>query len=185
MSPRKPPRLVWSQDDGAEPKAGRPRQSYLPPAVEDSTIARLREIARPPDDLDRLVDNVQSHPDAQLLDLCSEALHLLRSARAVHEARPPWRNDWEVNGREAQAWRDAALRALEESEKLVTRAKPLLRRAGKMRAVTGAGVYGKALLVRSSRTGAQVLAKSLAEDLITIPGLRVSLWPTDSEGGAT
>jgi hypothetical protein len=71
---------------------------------------------------------------------------------------------------------------MEESKEPVTRAKPLLLRAGKMRAATAAGVYGKALLVRSSRTGTQVLAKSLAEDLMAMPGLRASLWPAGTDG---
>ncbi len=45
---------------------------------------------------------------------------------------------------------------------------------------TPAGIYAKALLVRSSTTGATELAMSLAIDLLDCPGLRESLWPAAS-----
>lgn len=57
----------------------------------------------------------------------------------------------------------------------------LLRRAAKIAATTAAGIYAKALAVRSSHTGAATLAMSLANDLIACPGLRASLWPAEAE----
>ena len=53
----------------------------------------------------------------------------------------------------------------------------VLFQAKKLKATTAAGIYAKALIVRSSRSGAMLLAMSLAEDLIACPGLRESLWP--------
>jgi hypothetical protein len=64
------------------------------------------------------------------------------------------------------------------------RAKQLLRRAGKLRATTPAGIHAKALLVRASVTGAAVLAMSLAEELIASRALRESLWPAEPAGMA-
>jgi hypothetical protein len=62
------------------------------------------------------------------------------------------------------------------------RAKQLTRQAAKLRATTPAGIFAKALVVRSSHTGAAVLAMSLADELIACPGLRQSLWPAETAG---
>jgi hypothetical protein len=62
------------------------------------------------------------------------------------------------------------------------RAKQLTRQAAKLRAMTPAGIFAKALAVRSSHTGAAVLAMSLADELIACPGLRQSLWPVETAG---
>jgi hypothetical protein len=68
--------------------------------------------------------------------------------------------------------------AYDRERALTTAAVRLLRRAGKLRATTPAGVYAKALLVRSSLTGASTLARSLADDLIACDDLRQTLpWP--------
>ena len=53
----------------------------------------------------------------------------------------------------------------------------VLFKAKKIKATTAAGIYAKALIVRSSKSGAPLLAMSLADDLIECPGLRASLWP--------
>ena len=42
-------------------------------------------------------------------------------------------------------------------------------------------IYAKALVVRSSVTGAAKLAMSLAEDLVACSELRATLWPPDRE----
>jgi hypothetical protein len=55
-------------------------------------------------------------------------------------------------------------------------------KAKKLKATTAAGIYAKALIVRSSQSGAKLLAMSVAEDMIACPGLRESLWPA-GEGG--
>jgi hypothetical protein len=51
-------------------------------------------------------------------------------------------------------------------------------------AQTPAGIYAKALVVKSSMTGAAKLARSLAADLIACRELRESLWPAQVEQGA-
>ena len=61
------------------------------------------------------------------------------------------------------------------------KAKPLLRRLAKLRAMTAAGIYAKALVVQASVTGAAGLAKSMAEDFIANKELRASLWPAERE----
>ena len=43
------------------------------------------------------------------------------------------------------------------------------------------GIYAKAAIVRASKTGAQDLAMSLAQDLLDCPGLRTSLWPAGED----
>jgi hypothetical protein len=61
------------------------------------------------------------------------------------------------------------------------KAKPLLRRIGKLRAITAAGIYAKALVVQAPVTGAAGLAKSMAEDFIANKELRASIWPAERE----
>jgi hypothetical protein len=56
-------------------------------------------------------------------------------------------------------------------------ATPLLRAIAKIPALTPAGIYAKALIVKGSKGGAAGLAKTLAEDLIACRELRESLWP--------
>jgi hypothetical protein len=53
----------------------------------------------------------------------------------------------------------------------------MLRAAAKIKATTAAGIFAKALAVRSSKSGAADLGVSLAQDLLDCPGLRASLWP--------
>lgn len=55
----------------------------------------------------------------------------------------------------------------------------LMQRAKKLHATTPAGIYGKVLLVRASRTGAAAMAMTLAEDPIACHALRASLWPAE------
>ena len=67
-----------------------------------------------------------------------------------------------------------------DHDSAIMKAKPLMNRIRKIRAQTAAGIFAKALVVRSSRTAAPVLAMSLAEDLIANNALRASLWPAES-----
>jgi hypothetical protein len=131
-------------------------------------INRFREIARQSGDNALLSDGPVS-PDADLLDICSEALHLLvqiEKSRAFAAA---------IGQRREEEWN----RLWAESDQATRKAEPILRRIRKIRAETAAGIYAKALVVRASRTGAPMLAKSLAIDLIGCPGLRASLWPAE------
>jgi hypothetical protein len=76
---------------------------------------------------------------------------------------------------EALRARDADL--LAEYREGAKAAKPKMARIRKIKATTAAGIYAKAAVVRTSKTGAADLAMSLAEDLLDCPGLRASLWP--------
>jgi hypothetical protein len=126
-------------------------------------IARLREITAESAN-NELLGNGPAHPDARLLDLCAAALHLL-----THGNEALARCHAEHHGPNANA-------SFEEYRRDISRAKPLLRVIAKLPpAATAAGIYAKALVVRSSRTGAPALAMTLAADLIACPGLRASL----------
>lgn len=146
--------------------------------ADDHTIARLREIATESHGNLLLADGPPS-PDALLLDLCGEALHLL--SQAEHMTTPLRHTD---SGAWTDADRAAWRRQCDERRRLVTRAKPIMRRIAKLPAQTAAGIYAKALIVRGSRTGAECLARTLAADLVNNAALRASIWPAPGEGGA-
>jgi hypothetical protein len=143
----------------------------------DREIARLREIVRQTGDSLLLADDGPCSPDAELLDLCSEALHLLTHADQKHEASFSITvEQWGQRGPTPK--RDERERLFQEAQDLVRRAKPVLSKIRKLRATTGPGIYAKALAVRASRTGAPLLAMSLAEDLVANAELRATLWPS-------
>jgi hypothetical protein len=140
------------------------------------TIDRLRDIATASYDTLLLAEG-PPQPDFVLLDLCSETLHAIKKANAVKAARlplescnhgPKTRDEWQ-----------AAIDAWQDADREATR---LLRRVSKIPATTAAGLYAKALVCRSSASGAAVLSHSLADDFIACEGLRASLWPADSGG---
>ena len=142
------------------------------------TIDRLRTIVA--ETGDALLTEGPVQPDHKLLELCAEALHYRRRAAELKEARdalpapygnPPATPEQNRLREELRAENDAA----------DNRAMHLSRRVAKLRARTAPAVYAKALVVRSSKTGAAVLAMSLAEDLIGCEVLRLSLWPVESQ----
>ncbi len=105
--------------------------------------------------------------DDDLLVIAERALWLMSTLDADYKAPV-------LAGRDAQL---AHARGLcEMSVGVQTR----LRCASKLRAQTPAGVYAKAQLVSQSRSGAPMLAKSLAADMIEMPGLRRLLWPAEA-----
>ena len=115
------------------------------------------------------------------LDLCAEALHLFNEAKrsraeadlAYDELNKEHRHD-RIDSPAHQKWQQLCAEAYQGNLK----AKTLLRRIAKLRAMTPAGIYAKALVVQASVTGA---AKSMAEDFIANKELRASLWPADRE----
>jgi hypothetical protein len=115
-----------------------------------------------------------AHPDAALLELCEQVLDL----HAKHEAI--WR--------EARMMHDPFVgnpkyeAEMAKREECVATWKPLLGRIGKIRSKTGVGVYAKAMVLRNSYGTAPRLVLSLAEDLVTCPGLRAAIWPAAAEG---
>lgn len=130
-----------------------------------STVARMKEIAAQSGD-SLLLANGPPHPDHELLDTCAEAMQQVKRAKEL------WAQ-WEPP--------DSRNNHLLECQAADARTTQLLRRAGRIRATTAAGIFAKALLVRCSRTIPVGLAITLAEDLIDNPVLRRSLWPTTSE----
>jgi hypothetical protein len=131
---------------------------------------------------DALLTEGNVHPDHKLLDLCASALHHLSHAQKAYNAR-----DIEAgyfsDGSEAQkaAVRAENARLYAEYRAGQAQGKPSLHAIRTIKATTAAGIYAKAMVVRASRTGAKLLAMSLAEDLIACPGLRESLWPAQKE----
>jgi hypothetical protein len=142
-----------------------------------ATIDRLRAIAAEAGQ--NLLSDGPVQPDHVLLEMCGDALHLIREARRQYESketlRPPLGHNWtDADRQRHQELHDVAYATERQA---VT----LMRRAKKIKATTAAGVFAKALIVRSSRTGATELAMTLAEDLIDCPGLRASLWPAEAQ----
>ena len=141
-------------------------------------IERMRQIAARSGDNLLLADG-PPHPDAALLDLCSEALHWHRQAADAKSAHHAYKEA--VAG---QAWTDADRASSHELylawDALEHKVTLLLSRARKLRATTPAGIYAKALIVSVSRSGAPLLSMSLAQDLIASPAIRASLWPAET-----
>src|SRR5437868_4870248 len=135
-------------------------------------IDRLKAIVAHSGDRLLLADG-PPNPDAELLDLCAEALHHLKEAEKAYQSRPAWRGGGSWTAEKKQL--DYQLSAKSEEHHNKER-RPMFR-AKKMRATTAAGIYAKALCVRCSRTGAAEFAMSLAEDLVSNPALRACLWP--------
>jgi hypothetical protein len=142
-------------------------------------ISRLRQIAAEAAD-HLLLGDGPPHPDAALLDVCGELLSAMRRHRELWEDRralfgwlepPP---EAEIDRRRR---REKEIDA--ELEPIDSRIRSLLSRAKRLHAATAAGIYGKALVVRASRSGAVMLAMGLAEDLVNNPALRASLWAAD------
>ncbi len=105
--------------------------------------------------------------DEDLLVLTERATMLIRQAREQFDS-------WPISvSREVNMEHGARL------AKTRREMRAMLRRAGKLRAHTPAGLYAKAQLVLNSHTGAAILAKSLAADMIEMPGLRQRLWPAE------
>lgn len=150
----------------------------------NTTIGRLKAIADEANTA--LLTEGPVHPDRELLDLCAEALHdrrLFDDALAIRLKNDQQRHDdckrrpygWTDDDREAHDSELATERTFDAAMRRV------LFKAKKLKASTPAGIYAKALIVRSSRSGSAMLAMSLADDLILCPGLRESLWPAREE----
>jgi hypothetical protein len=145
-----------------------------------ATIARLRHLAGNADST--MVEAIPP-PDAALLDLCSDVLDAVKAERDIETAFRKY-CDADHGQKWSQAKRDGSKYLLKEWDTLRLRAKTAARRASKVKATTPAGIYAKALIVATSKTGSPVLAMSLAQDLIASPTLRASLWPANPAGEA-
>lgn len=140
-----------------------------------TTIDRLNQIAVQAGDA--LLGEGPVNPDHELLDSCAGALTLFKQAAEVRKDRDQLF--------EKRGWTDedrAKNGDLFEHEQFFEKkATQTLRKARKTPALTPAGIYAKALVVRQSKTGAALLAMTLASDLIACESLRQSLWPATRE----
>jgi hypothetical protein len=134
-------------------------------------IAQMRELAARSGTLQSLPAH-PDNPDALLLGLCSVAVE---QHKHVTQAKNDYCERKDFSWSADSLAQDKKLR--ENWNSATGELTTLLRRAAKLHAVTPAGIYAKALMVSKSRTGAAVLAKSLAEDLIANTTLRAALWP--------
>ena len=132
----------------------------LPDADLAAVVDRLRNIATT-SCTSLLVADGPPQPDFRLLDLCAEGLHAARQHDRCKTARDElWSNgrSWTDRDRDHHAmimdeeteWEHAIIKAA--------------RAAAKIKATTPPGIYAKALLVRSSATGAAVLSYPSGED---------------------
>jgi hypothetical protein len=146
-----------------------------------ASVERLGAIAAQSGD--NLLTEGPVNPDHVLLGVASDALHAMLVARARAEARHQVVDAMLRAG----PWTDADRaqdRSMEQGVAVANQAAmQLLRRVGKLRATTPAGIYAKALLVRMAPSGAPKLAASLAEELVECKALRAVLWPS-GEGAA-
>jgi hypothetical protein len=138
------------------------------------TIDRLRAIAVEAGN--NMLTEGPVQPDHQLLELCGDVLHLLKEATRIRAAEKAAWNAAPPSGPSKDRI-EHYQREIARANDLERRAKTMLFHVKKLRATTAAGIYAKALIVRSSVTGAADLAMTLAEDLINCSGLRESLWP--------
>jgi len=170
-----------------------PKPRPLPLGAElGPTIERMRQIATEAGD-HLLLGDGPPHPDAALLDLCSE---ILQAARLAEEARLAREESHQADfavacnlGGAAHQPETVALARLDrerfdEWQRLDAQVKVLSQKARRMRATTPAGIFAKALIVRLSKTGAALPAMGLAEELIAGNELRQSLWPALPTGAA-
>jgi hypothetical protein len=167
-------------------KRSRPRREQADPEA----LSRLFEI--PMESAEHLIlANGPVSPDAALLDQAAEALHLMQQAVQAEERyreilrRPKPKKSSLASLLGGVDPHEARIRAQaethwDESRALIQRARTLMRALAKQQAQTAAGIYAKALVVRGSRTGAEVLARSLARDLAALPALRASLWQAEA-----
>jgi hypothetical protein len=111
-------------------------------------------------------------PDHELLMLC-DAVTMLRSQGARI------REEWRAAGPAGDPGRHEILK---EIKRRVHEAAPSLRKLAKMRAVTPAGIFAKAIVVRYVATSTATLADSLADDIVNSVELRQAIWPATKEG---
>jgi hypothetical protein len=148
--PARVPPPFFPPDTKPDPKPT-PRGRNLPLGdALGATIDRLRAIAVEAGH--QMMTEGPVNPDHQLLEMCGDVLHMLKEAARIKTAA---RAEWDAAGMTPP--REVRDRFREEHDRgcaMEKRAKPMLYHIKKQRATTAAGIYAKALIVRSSVTGA-------------------------------
>jgi hypothetical protein len=138
-----------------------------------ATIDRLRSIATA--STGAMVTEGPVNPDRILLAACADALAHCREAETLRAQRKEYfvrMCDGKLTDEDTRQ-EDGRLERIKATERAASGKLFGIRR---LPAQTPAGIYSKALVVKSSKTGAADLARSLAEDLIANDVLRRLLW---------
>ncbi|NNM56312.1 hypothetical protein [Acidocella sp.] len=120
----------------------------------------VEKMKRGPGPADLCPNSELPHKDGELLDMIGEVLDMEKQMAAMYQ------EVFSSDMGERLSAQDGKLRNI-------------LRRARKLPALTPAGLYAKALLVKRSKTGAALLAMSLAEDLVNLPEVRRLIWTAE------
>ena len=144
-----------------------------------AAIDRFRAIAAASGDRLLLGDG-PPHPDAELLKLCAEALHLLIEAECASRDRPITTLPPGLLSRLLPTGlKTGGCFRCHRTAKHAPRRRSA--RSASSRRRRRRGSTRRRWWYRASRTGAQLLSMSLAQDLIVCPGLRAALWPAAGE----
>lgn len=172
--------MIQANNEHTPPLATSPMSGKAALAMQ-TTVDRLKQIAGEAMDHLYLSDG-PPQPDYELLDVCGELLHLMNRRKALYEQHHVLfrsRTFDHLSESQKDEARVKSVGLTEEARQLDGPISSLLSRARKLPATTAAGIYAKVLVVRTSETGAGKLAQTLADDLINIPNLRASLWPSE------
>jgi hypothetical protein len=154
-------------------KEERQPHGVLPDVDLGPAIDQFRAIATQSGDA--LFTEGSVNPDQRLLDLCAEIGYHRKIAKAAEERqRAGWVPLFQRETPDDIASHAALKKESVDADRAVSY---LLREVSKIKATTAAGIYAKAVAVRSSKTGSALLGVSLAQDLLDCPGLRAILWP--------
>ena len=162
------------------PKATTTNTTTAPPVISGQaaisiadTIGRLKEIADVSQDHLYLSDG-PVNPDHTLLDLCAEGLHLAKEYRRISETRLA-----DLYRSQAEKLYDNKV-LFESEQKTERQLRSAYLKASKLPARTPAGLFAKASLCRASKTGAAVLAMSLADDFLACDEIRLAIWKPEA-----
>lgn len=143
-----------------------------------AAVGRIRELADA--SADAMVTEGPVSRDRELLDICAQiGRKKIAAVAAFNKAHPGGRIYLPGTLERAEMDRLVAIYDVERRGLA-----HMLRAASKLKATTPAGIFAKALAIRSSESGANGLALSLAEDLTSNAGLRRVLWAPEREDAA-
>ena len=152
------------------PKAEKSHTTHILESVPDPTedaLALFRRIADQSADSLLLADGPPD-PDWKLLDECAKAI---AEARILREFREDIRANLHLND----------ISRMRQLTFLQRQSRRSIRAVAAIPAATSAGVFSKAVLIRATIVSSELLARSLANDMIHCAGFRQALWPSHPE----